>query len=98
MALVSANYAGIAPIVGAGLAVTVLPLSAIRVDHRALRADEGLPDLPPCRIGILKNAFEPSCEAMALAEEIRSTLASQSGSRDERDLTASERQPMRTVR
>ena len=98
MALVSANYAGIAPVVGAGLAVTVLPPSAIRADHRALRPDEGLPDLPPCRIGLIESPSERSREALALAEEIRSTLASRSGSRDERDLLAGERQLMRIVR
>jgi DNA-binding transcriptional LysR family regulator len=75
LALVSATYAGIGPIVGAGLAVTVLPPSAMRAGQRTLGAADGLPELPPCRIGLLQNPSEASREAAALAEEIRSTLA-----------------------
>ena len=87
LVLVSAHYAGIAPILRAGLAVTVLPLSTMRSGQRALGPDEGLPALPPCRIGLLVNPAERSREVLALAEEIRSTLASETGG-GPRDLPA----------
>ena len=77
LALVSATYAGIGPIVGAGLAMTVLPPSAMHAGQRSLGPAEGLPELPSCRIGLLRNASEPSRETAALAEEIRATLAVQ---------------------
>jgi len=93
LALVSANYAGIAPIVGAGLAVTVLPPSAMRAGQRALGPDDGLPGLPLCRIGLLESPSERSREALALAEEIRSTLAPHVAVRDEPECPARERQP-----
>lgn len=75
LALVSANYAAIAPIVEAGLAVTVLPPSAMRTGQRFVDPDGGLPALPHCRIGLIESPAERSREALALAEDIRSALA-----------------------
>jgi DNA-binding transcriptional LysR family regulator len=72
--LVSNSYAGIAPLVGAGLAVTVLPQSVVRDGLRVIPAEAGLPDLPPCRIGLLRGTSEHSREAAALCDDIRATL------------------------
>lgn len=71
----SANLAALAPVVQAGLAVTVLPASATRVGLRVLdEKEEGLPPLPTDRIGMLEAGGSRSPEAKALAEEIRATL------------------------
>lgn len=76
LALVSGNYAAISPIVQAGIAVTVLPPSSMRAGQRVVCEDEGLPGLPPCRIGLLESPSGRSREALALAEDIRSALTS----------------------
>jgi DNA-binding transcriptional LysR family regulator len=76
--LSSANLAALAPVVQAGLAVTVLPASAMRAGFRILdEAEEGLPVLPLDRIGLLEAKGSRTPEAKALAEEIRATLADQ---------------------
>lgn len=72
--LVSNNQAAIAPVVQAGVAVTVLPKSAVRPGQRILGAEDGMPRLPPCRIGLLVGPAEPSREARALAEDVRAAL------------------------
>jgi DNA-binding transcriptional LysR family regulator len=72
--LASANLAAIAPVVQAGIAVTVLPASAMRSGLRALTEDDGLPALPLNRIGILEGKDLRSAEAKALAEEIRGSV------------------------
>jgi len=72
----SANLAALAPVVQAGLAVTVLPASATRAGLRVLdEVEEGLPPLPRNRIGMLEAAGNRTAEAKALAEEIRATLS-----------------------
>ena len=72
----SANLAALAPVVQAGLAVTVLPASAMRAGLRVLdEKEEGLPPLPTDRIGMLEASRNRSPEAKALAEEIRATLS-----------------------
>jgi DNA-binding transcriptional LysR family regulator len=66
--------AAIAPVVQAGLAVTVLPPSAMRAGLRVVPEDESLPALPRNRIGIFEGETLRSPEGKALAEEIRATL------------------------
>jgi len=72
--MASANVAAIAPVVQAGLAVTVLPPSAMRAGLRVVPDDEGLPALPGNRIGIFEGETLRSPEGQAVAEEIRATL------------------------
>ena len=72
--MASANVAAIAPVVQAGLAVTILPPSAMRAGLRIVPDEEGLPALPRSRIGIFEGENLRSPEAKALAEEIRATL------------------------
>jgi DNA-binding transcriptional LysR family regulator len=74
LVLTSNNYAAIGPVVQAGLAVTVLPKSAFRPWQRVLGSREGLPSLPPCRIGFMAGAGEHSPEVNALGETIRAAL------------------------
>ena len=74
LVIASNNYAAIAPIVQAGLAITVLPKSAFRPWQRPLGAKEGLPTLPPCRIGFITAAGEHPPEVKALGETIRAAL------------------------
>jgi DNA-binding transcriptional LysR family regulator len=74
LVLTSNNYAAIGPVVQAGLAVTVLPKSAFRPWQRVLGSREGLPWLPPCRIGFMAGAGEHSPEVNALGETIRAAL------------------------
>ena len=52
----------------AGLAVGVLPESAVRPGMRILGPREGFPDLPYCRIGLIRGRREPNRLADALAE------------------------------
>jgi len=74
LVLSSNNNAAIAPVVQAGLALTVLPKSAFRSWQRALGAKEGLPPLPPCRIGFITGSGEHPQEVKALGETIRAAL------------------------
>lgn len=74
LVLTSNNYAAIAPVVQAGLAITVLPRSAFRPWQRVLGGKEGLPSLPPCRIGFITAPGEHSPEAKALRETILAAL------------------------
>ena len=75
--LVSNNYAAIAPIVDSGLAVTVLPLGAIRPGQRVLDENNGLPTLPRSRMGLIRAATNQTREALALADEIRAVVGMQ---------------------
>ena len=72
--LVSSNYAAIAPLVQAGLAVTVLPEDVVRNEQRVISGESGLPSLPACRVGLLRGTSEHSREAAALVQEIRAAL------------------------
>jgi DNA-binding transcriptional LysR family regulator len=72
--LTSASQAAIAPVVQAGIAVTVCPPSAMRAGWRALDEREGLPSLPMNRIGLMAGPGRRTPEALALAEEIRVAL------------------------
>ena len=58
----------------AGLAISVLPESGLRPGMRVLTAADGFPDLPSCRIGLVRSPHESSPLAEALAEHIVSSL------------------------
>ena len=74
--LMSTNYAAIAPIVQAGLAMTVLPRAVVNLStQRILTQDSGLPALPTVRVGLLRGTSGHSDVAAALAEDIRASLA-----------------------
>ena len=70
----SSNAGAVAAAVLAGLAVSVLPELGLRPGMRVLSANDGFPDLPSCRIGLVRNAHESSALADALAEHIISSL------------------------
>lgn len=70
LVLSSRSRAAIAPLVEAGLAVTVVAPASIRGDLRALDETSGLPPLPDARVG-LALAASPSQQARALADSIR---------------------------
>ena len=66
----SPNCGAVVAAVLSGLAVSVLPESALRTGMRVLGAADGYPPLPPCDIGLLRNRHEPSPLADALAQHI----------------------------
>ncbi len=70
----SSNAGAVAAAVLAGLAVSVLAESGLRPGMRVLTAADGFPDLPSCRIGLVRNAHESSALAEALAGHIISSL------------------------
>ncbi len=70
----SSSAGAVAAAVLAGLSVSVLPESGLRPGMRVLTAAEGFPELPSCRIGLVRNAHETSALAAALAEHIVSSL------------------------
>jgi DNA-binding transcriptional LysR family regulator len=72
--LASASLAAIAPVVRAGVAVTVLPASAMRPGLRIVGAEEGLPPLPLNRISMVEGRAPSTAETRAMAEEIRAIL------------------------
>lgn len=71
----SNNYAAIAPVVRAGLALTVLPLGAVESGLRIVGEAEGLPPLSPSRMGIIMAPARASPEALALAQDIRTSVS-----------------------
>src|SRR4029078_324359 len=70
----SSNAGAVAAAVLAGLGVSVLPESGLLPGLRVPSASDGFPDLPSCRIGLVRNAHESSALADALAEHIISPL------------------------
>jgi hypothetical protein len=58
-------------VVRAGLAATTLPASMVGEGLRILGRNEGLPDLPMTRMGLIHAPGRPTEEAKALAEAIR---------------------------
>lgn len=70
----SSNAGAVAAAVLAGLAVSVLPESGLRPGMRVLSSGDGFPELPSCRIGLVRNAHESTSLAEALAEHIVSSL------------------------
>ena len=69
-----ANAGAVAAAVLSGLAVSVFPESGLRPGMRVLNPAEGFPELPACRIGLIRNPHESSTLADALAEHIISSL------------------------
>jgi len=67
VAYTSSAAAALTSAVMAGLAITVLPESAIRPDMRILTERDGFPALPPCDIGFIraKHARSPIHDALA---------------------------------
>jgi DNA-binding transcriptional LysR family regulator len=74
VAYTSANASAVASAVLSGLAISVFPESALRPGMRVLSPADGFPDLPPCRVGLIRNQHESSALADALAEHIISSL------------------------
>jgi DNA-binding transcriptional LysR family regulator len=70
----SSNAGAVAAAVLAGLAVSVLAESGLRPGMRVLTAADGFPELPSCRVGLVRNAHDSSALADALAEHIISSL------------------------
>ena len=73
--LFSSSSAGaVAAAVLSGLAVSVLAESGLRPGMRVLTAADGFPDLPACRIGVVRSAHESSALVDALAGHIVTSL------------------------
>jgi len=70
----SANAGAVAAAVLSGLAVSVFPESGLRPGMRVLSPGDGFPELPGCRVGLIRNPHESSALADALAEHIISSL------------------------
>jgi DNA-binding transcriptional LysR family regulator len=71
---VSWNSTAVGAAVLAGLAVSVLPESAIRSGMRILGPSDGFPVLPSCKIGLIRSRSEPNSLADALALQIKQSL------------------------
>src|ERR1700736_6354666 len=78
----SSNAGAVAAAVLAGLAGSVLPESGLRPGMRVLSPADGFPELPSCRIGLVRNPHETSALAQALADHIVSSLANLSQARE----------------
>jgi DNA-binding transcriptional LysR family regulator len=70
----SGNAGAISAAVLAGLAISLLPESGLRPGMRVLTPADGFPELPFCRIGLVRNPHETSALVDALAEHIVSSL------------------------
>lgn len=68
------NSTAVGAVVIAGLAVSILPESAIRPGMRVLGPSDGFPPLPSCKIGLLRNWRERTALADALAGMIVQSL------------------------
>ncbi len=79
----SRNFAAIGAAVLAGLAVSVLPESALRPGMRVLGASEGFPPLPSCKIALLRNPGAVTETVEALADHIVASLDNMSAALDD---------------
>src|SRR6476646_12048439 len=70
----SSSAGAVAAAVLAGLAVSGLPESGLRPGMRVLSSSDGFPDLPSCRVGLVRNAQAASALADALAGYVISSL------------------------
>jgi DNA-binding transcriptional LysR family regulator len=70
----SSNAGAVAAAVLSGLAVSVFAESGLRPGMRVLTAADGFPELPACRVGLVRSAHESSALAEALAGHIMSSL------------------------
>lgn len=75
----SGNAGAISAAVMAGLAVSVSPESGLRPGMRVLTVADGFPDLPPCRIGLIRNPHGATALSEALAHHIILSLDNLSG-------------------
>ena len=83
------NSNAVGAAVMAGLAVSVLPESAIRTGMRILGPQDGFPALPSCKIGLMRNRHETPALADALAGHIVSSLGNlRSEAPEQADATA----------
>jgi DNA-binding transcriptional LysR family regulator len=76
------NSTAVGAAVMAGLAVSVLPESAVRPGMRVLGAADGFPALPPVRIALVRNKHDPSVLSDGLAGHIIQSLDNLSSFRD----------------
>jgi DNA-binding transcriptional LysR family regulator len=76
------NSTAVGAAVMAGLAISVLPESAVRPGMRVLGAADGFPALPPVRIALVRNKHDPSVLADGLAGHIIQSLDNLSSFRD----------------
>ena len=74
IAFSSWNAAAVSAAVHAGLAVSVLPASAVTSGMRVLGEDEGFPHLPACEIGVLRGPNADTQLADALVEHVVASL------------------------
>jgi len=70
----SPSAAALTAAVQSGLAISVLPESAVRPGMRRLGKDDGFPDLPHCDIALLRAPGNPSSSVKALADHIVESL------------------------
>jgi DNA-binding transcriptional LysR family regulator len=70
----SKNFTAIGTVVRAGLAATILPASMVGPGLRLLGRDQGLPELPLTRMGLIHAPGRPTEEASALADAIRGAI------------------------
>jgi DNA-binding transcriptional LysR family regulator len=70
----SKNFSAIGTVVRAGLAATILPMSLVGEGLRRLGPNEGMPELPANRMGLIHAPGRPTEEAKALADAIRWTI------------------------
>ncbi len=64
----------VASAVLAGLAVSILPESALRPGMRILTAADGFPSLPPAEIGMIRRAGVPTALMDAITEHVAASL------------------------
>lgn len=72
--LVSNNFSAIEPMIRTRLALTVLPLGAVREGMNVLGPGDGLPELPTSRMGLVF-APQPGSETLAMAEMVRASVS-----------------------
>jgi DNA-binding transcriptional LysR family regulator len=78
---VSWNSTAVGAAVLAGLAVSVLPESAVRPGMRILGPSDGFPALPACQIGLIRGRADTTALADALGFHIRQSLDNLGGLR-----------------
>ncbi len=83
VAYTSSAAAALSSAVLAGLAITILPESAIRPDMRILTERDGFPALPPCDIGFIRARHARSAIHDALTHHIVSRIGNLSAAMSE---------------
>jgi len=71
----SKNFSAVGTVVRAGLAVTTLPASMVGEGLRVMGPDQGLPELPLTRMGLIHAQGRATEETKAMAEAIRMTVS-----------------------